>query len=128
MEAKELRIGNYVKDHLGRVQKVSETRHNAYICYLSNGHKLKYKLNTTKPIPLTEEWLVKFGFIDRERLYISGYYNVLFVFEDDMSIGIYDNPNKEGQRYLVPNYEITEHLHQLQNLYFALTNEELTIK
>ena len=116
MDAKELRIGNYVKDHLGRFQKVSETRSNAYICYLSNGHKLKYKLNTTNPIPLTEEWLVKFGFV-----------------KDKLEVGLYHFNDLE---IFLPNYftwktqflNNIKHVHQLQNLYFALTNEELKLK
>ena len=129
MDAKELKIGNYVKDHLGRVQKVSETRSNAYICYLSNGHKLKYKLNTTNTIPLTEEWLFKFGF----------YYG------ESIDYGYLWLKCKMGEFYVRPSYlggfywgfdydnEINgqnniKHVHQLQNLYFALTNEELKLK
>ena len=66
MRAQDLMIGNYVHDHLGRVQRVAEIREDAYICYLSNGTKLKYRLNTTKPIPLTEEWIFKFGFVEKD--------------------------------------------------------------
>jgi hypothetical protein len=73
-----------------------------------------------EPIPLTEELLLKVGFktdsfnnyfkqnlaIDFETLYISVFEN-----EDWVEITI-----------------TCEYLHQLQNLYYALTKEELTIK
>ena len=120
MEAKELRIGNYVKDHLGRVQKVSETRSDAYICYLSNGTKLKYKLNTTKPIPLTEEWLVKFGFL----LDLHHHRRLTY------SLNRITTYKQDGVFWCDILWDCLElkHVHQLQNLYFALTNEELIIK
>ena len=134
MDAKELRIGNLVKDHLSRTQKVHEVRNDSYICYLSNGSKLKYKLNTTKPIPLTEQWLLDFGFEKSEKGSVSIQFN------------IGENPlTKDWIMQLVwlktlPDYNLEESLfyrngfhklyyvHQLQNLYFALTNTELTIK
>jgi hypothetical protein len=122
MEAKELRIGNYVKDHLGRIQKVSETRSDAYICYLSNGTKLKYKLNTTKPIPLTEERLVKFGY-NRD---VEDIIRITYKKDDSFINNIITI--MDGKFYFhswFGNLEI-KYVHKLQNLVFALTNEELT--
>lgn len=78
-----------------------------------------------KPILLTEEWLVKFGF-DRinnsltSRLYSNNVFEIMtngYIYH----FWIYDNT--EG------GFEINiKNVHQLQNLYFALTGEELTIK
>ena len=126
MKAKELMIGNYVKDHLGRVQKVSETRSKAYICYLSNDHKLKYKLNTTKPIPLTEEWLVEFGFEKN----CNNNYQINYNQVCGLSITILNYKSWLCNLTSTTFYELSncKYVHQLQNLYFALTNEELTIK
>jgi hypothetical protein len=53
MKANELRIGNYVYDTLGKVNKIDLEA----ITYV-----VKEPHNQVKPIPLTEEWLLKFGF------------------------------------------------------------------
>ena len=132
MQAEELRIGNLVKDHLGRTQKVHEVRSDSYICYLSNGSKLKYRLNTTKPIPLTEQWLIDFGFVfvkDEDEYIFKG-----FSLEDRNTDSFLSVENKLklkdsfGCWYTGGYLNNIKHVHQLQNLYFALTNEELIIK
>ena len=128
MEAKELRIGNYVKDHLDRVQKVSETRSDAYICYLSNGTKLKYKLNTTKPIPLTEDWLLKFGFEEKCSIKNRFINRADFELEFQGDKVAYCVWGGEDAPHLTQFFGHCKYVHQLQNLYFALTGEELTIK
>jgi hypothetical protein len=130
MEAKELRIGNYVNDHLSRVQKVSETRSDAYICYLSNGNKLKYKLNTTTPIPLTEDWLLKFGFEKGKDEYNFNGFDLEDRNTDQfLSVDkIIKLKNNFGCWYVGTYLRELKHVHQLQNLYFALTGEELNLK
>ena len=119
MQAEELRIGNLVKDHLGRTQKVHEVRSDSYICYLSNGSKLKYKLNTTKPIPLTEEWVERHT--DYESIQdLACDLDELVSSKTGMYLLVYTDT---GIEYLNNLY-----VHQLQNLYFPLTNKELIIK
>jgi len=72
------------------------------------------------PIPLTEEWLLRFGF---ERTY-HGYYS------DNLVLRLCEN---NGLFYdycggdMCKGVEV-KHVHQLQSLYFALTGKELTIK
>jgi hypothetical protein len=73
-----------------------------------------------KPIPLTEEWLLKFGFERRPwGLIING-----LLFRDNIK-----NPC-EVLTLEIGNGFRTEvkYVHQLQNLYFSLTGEELIIK
>lgn len=67
-----------------------------------------------EPIPLTEEWLVKFGFDKVGNSFFKG----LEIFEDDGNFfyGLRD----EGQMDLHIKY-----VHQLQNFWYALINEEL---
>ena len=73
-----------------------------------------------RPIPLTEEWLLKFGFsLVSYRFFISGGHEVrssAFMF-NRFSYFI-------GSIYIAE----VEYVHQLQNLYFALTGKELEIK
>lgn len=87
----------------------------------------KLPITLIQPIPLTEEWLVKFGFEKpAETWYLNGF-------------GVWQTlcGNKDGTEFIGFFYELRdrgivdkhiEHVHQLQNLYFALTGEELTIK
>jgi hypothetical protein len=66
-----------------------------------------------EPIPLTEEWLVKFGFKP--------------LVKDWQIKGLIIHARKRG--FVVNNrIPILKTVHQLQNLYFALTGEELTLK
>ena len=108
MKASELRIGNLVYDNLGGALKIK-------------GISLESDLSHIKPIPLTEEWLLKFGFEfdEEDDGYQKGKYKVSVSNEGCLffiNIGYYPEEIAEF------NY-----VHQLQNLYFALTNEELIL-
>ena len=76
-----------------------------------------------EPIPLTDEWLLKFGLekLDIDLYKIDNEYFILF-FSETYYIADEDWQNKKriiGKGLI--------YVHQLQNLYFALTGEELTI-
>ena len=69
------------------------------------------------PIELTEEWLLKFGFEkDNELNFVKFSFKVHF----------WSNYNSYMYGWVGGNIEL-KYVHQLQNLYFALTGEELTI-
>ena len=114
MTARELRIGNYVYDTKSEVNIIN-LEALTYIC--------KEPLNQVKPIPLTEEWLLRFGFIEcSDNGELKG--------NDRFFI----NSKLKGSIGLSPKftYSLTGtrlyYVHQLQNLYYALTGEELTIQ
>ena len=74
-----------------------------------------------KPIPLTEEWLLKFGFVyDADSLTFDYEYNhfVFYLERDfkDIETFSFDSSFTETK---------VKYVHQLQNLYFALTGKEL---
>jgi hypothetical protein len=73
-------------------------------------------MSNVQPIPLTEEWLVKFGFKKDE------YYNAIV----KQPIELHVQDNIYWCDILWNSMEI-KHVHQLQNLFFALTGEELII-
>lgn len=74
--------------------------------------------NYIEPIPLTPEWLGKCGF---NRInHVEGY---SFFAKKGCCIDIYENKTLLWGHV---SYAI-KYLHQLQNLYHALTGEELTI-
>ena len=117
MKATELRIGNYLlpnNECQDSYVEVVEIGVDFIICECSGG--LLYR--NPKPIPLTEEWLVKFGFE-----------------KDTYERRIVDSWFIGGKIHLTVtngllynNYLQVNHVHQLQNLYHALTGEELNLK
>ena len=105
MKANELRIGNRIYNTRGELDIVTlET-----LMYLQN---YPNTLCQAKPNPLTEEWLLRFGF---ESLFNGAGY-----VKNHVEIGY----NHNGY-YIVASGLKIEYIHQLQNLYFALTSEEL---
>jgi hypothetical protein len=136
----ELRIGNWVTDRGNKRLSIDRIVGDRIECdvkgvpYESDtGIPMYYHPDTEyfeylQPIPLTEEWLVKFGFTNE----------VVNVLENDnfkMSISYYDGWHlsyKEKQCfgssevYLYPAN--IGSVHALQNLYFSLTGQELTLK
>ena len=115
MTANELRIGNYVKSN--------DVNMAPY--FIVTASFLKQNENEMSwfidPIQLTEEWLLKLGFkySEFEDLYQKGGYDVDI--KDNVYCHFYMNEYGDW-------YKDIDHVHSLQNLYFALTGEELTIK
>jgi hypothetical protein len=68
-------------------------------------------------IPLTEEWLIEFGF--KCKSYGYG--------KDEWKQWKFNGYSLNGFTCIMSGVEL-KHVNQLQNLYFALTSEELTIK
>ena len=117
MKANELRIGNLVEFGNGKITHVGDILSRTIY---SKDRKYIIDVNYAKPIQLTEEWLLKFGFVK----WFYGWCLSDFCIQD----------NEDGSFILSINlgeYEAGNsfyYVHQLQNLYFALTGEELTIK
>ena len=109
LTAADLRVGNYVYDNLGGILRIK-------------GVNVDSDLSHIKPIPLTEEWLIKFGFERNE--------NGLFKLFNQSEVPILLNGDLNGWTCDGINFSInnTQYVHQLQNLYYALTNTELTFK
>jgi hypothetical protein len=110
MKKNELRIGNFVYHPLtSRTYQVSE---NDLLAFAKN-------LVTNTPITLTKEWLFKFGFEvedDYLELQINEHLSIIYVGYLALMI--------DGVIIQVNNTN-SDKVHQLQNLYFALTGEEL---
>lgn len=115
MKATELRIGNHV---YRQSDKMVINRNSVYqIEVVTKQTESKYD-----PIPLTEEWLIKFGF------HYSDDDNEFLELELMHKIKLYaDNSNNFSTVVLrLKENEIEiKSVHQLQNLYFALTGKEL---
>lgn len=103
---------------------------NVHLNILIDGLECEYYLSDCEPIPLKEEWLLKFGFRitkDPEHNFYEKPFDIYHI-QLKRLIGknvFYLELNKpNGVSYLIKQIQ---HVHQLQNLYFALTGEELKI-
>jgi hypothetical protein len=111
MKATELRIGNLVNEN-GEVIKIRQET----LCDFANGYVV------FEPIPLTEEWLLKFGFKKPAHTWCGDVFHLTEW--DKYPINWCVAMNKNNAVII----EKLKYVHQLQNLYFALTGEELKIK
>jgi hypothetical protein len=132
MKASDLRIGNYLL-FVNKLQEVSsihsdntirlrKTKNdNCHGCYSVDSIAIN-------PIPLTEELLLTFGFEYHsfDKNYViknkDGYCNSIKKYDGEWC---YNNDISDANCYFIRELK---YIHQLQNLYYALNEEELTIK
>jgi len=134
MKASDLRIGNFVYDI--DYYQIEVRALNLGGVFDDNG--TWFDVDFCEPIPLTEEWLLKFGFE-----FLDLYFNEGIPVKDyginitkcntveKLSVSNWDMNISIGDYYSGEDYVLDrdiKHVHQLQNLYFALTGEELKIK
>ena len=120
INAKELRIGNLVEYRI--IDKLDERKEWWEVSEIDADDihwlsKVDTKDEDFRAIQLTEEWLFKLGFINDKVL--EFYRND---FTDSTIIIDYNFICLLGYSHVKLNY-----VHQLQNLYFALTQRELTV-
>lgn len=118
MKGNELRKGNYIND--GAIVSGMQCRTVYIQPYYKPGYTTpvtSYRVSQIKPISLTEQWLKDFGF-EKDGAYWS-----------HQNLNIQTSQTKTGEQILlVPNRKYAfelKYVHQLQNLYFALTEKEL---
>jgi len=132
MEAKNLRIGNLVDTGMGFAPIYCFVYNNVRL-YLNptrkKSRKFGFLISELKPIPLTEDWLIKFGFEKKVEKYMFIYamhyenavcwiYLIGGGFEFELITG--------DERF---NFGITyKYVHELQNLFFAITGIKLELK
>jgi len=118
VKVNELRMGNLVN------WQVASSIYQGEITSISTNvvvvdHKSSFKVNSEdeyyhiNPIPLTEDWLLKFGFK---------------TFKKDWSKKSFIVHSRKRGFIIRKSIPQIEYVHQLQNIYFALTGEELIIK
>ena len=113
MKSNELMIGNFIYGSDGKTYRI----HSGDDFYFANDYN---------PIQLTEEWLYSLGFVDYKcKDDVEAYISDIFIYVNNCQIRLLEcgentfllNEDRKGLLYV----------HQLQNLYFALTGNELTI-
>lgn len=126
MKLTELRIGNWITD-----LDALENRHEIQVEHLDPDAE-----HTAKPIPLTEEWLRDFGFEKEMRATDKGENNYG---ESGLRLeptGGWMNTREREKIVVFPDWQGKQviigrtrmrYVHELQNLFFALTKEELVL-
>jgi len=122
IKSNELRIGNYVLDNFDAHNPRQLTK-----ISLDDFVAISHGCNSYQPVSLTEDILLKCGFgRDRGGWYLSAEYKLY------NPLNPIDIPSS---KYYIMTFhdkiiavKATIYLHELQNLYFALTGEELKIK
>lgn len=117
MKVTELRIGNYIilgtrNQVTVMVEEILEG--NFVTCNLTTN---EWPITDYKPVPITPEWLARFGFKEvKTHAYMKGDFGLEYFTHE----GRFFSDNVEHLNQAPVNF-----IHQLQNLYFALTGEEL---
>ena len=142
MKANELRIGNLISHDRCDKFRIDEVRltNEGYILrmYVHRNTLTSYadmKLDEAKPIPLTLELLKKCGFTDND--YKAGYIGIDIKDGGMITDFVLTKPEILGefQKHFcwqyntggIPFFLEIKYLHDLQNLFFTLKNEELEI-
>lgn len=119
MKAEEIRLGNYYSNN-GSVCRVTP---------IIIQEVYESERSWCKPIQLTEEWLVKAGFEKEEEYEFGVLICYRYILETRKTNCVFTS-NYSTEECIYVNYNQggvdIEYVHQLQNLYFALTGTELT--
>ena len=110
MEAEELRIGNLV--YIGKEVNILELVD--FVDIFENN-----TIQHFKPIPITEEWLLKFGIVKNN--------DGIFILRHNLILCSEMTYAKIFLNGFYHEFKIDGFVHELQNLYFALTKEELIL-
>lgn len=121
MKASELRVGNQLMS--GIVTEITKDSFTVFDGFSNwNSKKMTEDWLDEQPIKIVEEWLVQFGF--ESDTFIS---SREFILDEIKLVNHYG----DGFLFIRKGWSLgifIKHVHQLQNLYFALTGEELIPK
>ena len=125
MKAEDLRLGNWVK--VGTVESTVEYLHRHTERPISlAGNLITNSEDQVEPIPLTEDWLRRFGF---ERVDHDSYHEYTIIkHEKGKSSWNYSLRWHESSKNYGWCMHTIKSVNQLQNLFHALTGEELKLK
>ncbi len=120
IRANELRIGNWVNWAKEPVQ-ITELMDG--ICNTTKAHLCYYKY--IDPIPLSEDILLKSGFV----VEYKSEWTIKYTYKSDERFGYDWNKTFDWRmRFLGEHFQHIKHLHQVQNIIYSLTGEELKIE
>ena len=125
IQINELRIGNLVKWYdVSKVLELHSEKNKFDNVYIECEESFEWtEYNKLEPIPLTEEWLLKFGFFIIE---INGKFEATL---PNFRYNIYWNKYTDGFLFCDGGTVLINfyYVHELQNLVFVLGQRELTV-
>lgn len=123
----ELRLGNIIlfEGHMNYVLSIhspapdkAQRFDGKFVVEINPPDSFNVPFDEIEPMLLTEEWLIKFGFISNP-------------YSDRYELGEFHIEHNAERGYSIFWHDKTgvtiENVHQLQNLYFSLTGEELKL-
>ncbi|WP_347216678.1 hypothetical protein [Chryseobacterium sp.] len=133
MDSKEYRIGNLLRDKVSKtILEVIKLTKDDVVTYVIDRSKFPLKKGWgLEPIPLNEEWLLKFDFDkitndEEEIFYQKGYVRIsIDEYEDGWFNFRKRTPSQLWKDNLVTQIKF---VHELQNLYLLIEKEELNIR
>lgn len=133
MEKGELRIGNYYNSVKFGVAVLCDISDLSDLCHRADGAIDHPPIEEMyEPIPLTEQWLKWFGFKDFKTDYgimlnTPDKHLIIMPFRNEFYPCIEVEAEFASGEKQVCHLERIEYLHELQNLYYALTKRELVL-
>jgi hypothetical protein len=112
IDPKELRIGNFI--YCNTTHRIVEVQ------WVHADFK---KLD---PIPLTEDWLIKFGFEKKDSGYVKEGFNTIADY-GSQHVSLHEGGAQLEFGYYENQLDCS-FVHSLQNLYYAIMGEDLTIR
>jgi len=124
---RDLRIGNYIKIYGDKFHFQEVLQINRGSIGIEDDEFECVEINEVNPIPITEKWLTSLGF----KFVIRNMY--MLRLNNEIQLQFYENQDEFiviaiGQydsALIHTDLKKIKYIHQLQNLYFALTGEEL---
>ena len=134
IELNKLRLGNFVFDDENEVVKIARIETEEYTDWNSGdefsttiekgSHNNNYYQSTINGIPITEKWLLDFGFeilTDKTK----GFKSNSYTYTKGISFIVHLNDELLSVNFWQGNEK--RYVHELQNLFFALTGVELLV-
>lgn len=132
MKANDLRVTNFVLND-GELNTILFIGYDSVHLMTRQGKQITAKLDSIQPIPLIDRWLEQLGF--KKTTENAGN---LICFKKDlithsnrtMTIAEWIKSDKGHWQIWIESMDVTriKYVHQLQNLYYALTVEELILE
>ena len=128
IQAHELRIGNYVFDALGNITQITPRM------IVEQSQSDIAKVEYLKPIPLTEEWLLKFGFKHNSSNWLELKYHTDCEEASEVFVISYNLTSKRfaigdvNDDTMIYTGKIVDNVHVFQNGCEFITGKELIVK
>ena len=126
MKIQDLRIGNIIRqveyrngncDNLRKITGVNQEGYVNVKMIFDYANMRSHPIKWFLPIEINEDWLIKLGFEKTDRFINKNYVLLLYT----SKVCLYHYSNLSDAKVTI------KYVHQLQNLYYSLTNQELSI-